>query len=68
MDTPKTTKSSSNVFKDLGLANPEERLAKAELAYQINRLIQKKELTQKEAGQLLGIDQPKISALKQGRL
>jgi len=68
MNNQKTTKSSGNIFKDMGLANSEERLVKAELAYQINRLIQKKGLTQKEIAQSLGVDQPKISALKQGRL
>ncbi len=60
--------SSGNVFADLGLPNPEERLAKAELALQINRLIKKKKLTQIAAAKLLDIDQPKISALNQGKL
>ena len=60
--------SSGNVFADLGLPNPEERLAKAELALQINRLIKQKKLTQIAAAQLLDIDQPKISALNQGKL
>jgi len=60
--------SSGNVFADLGLPNPEERLAKAELALQINRLIKQKKLTQIEAAKLLDIDQPKISLLVQGKL
>lgn len=60
--------SSGNVFSDLGLSNPEERLAKANLAIQINELIKKKKLTQKAAAELLDIDQPKISALSTGRL
>lgn len=60
--------SSGNVFADLGLSNPEERLAKAELASQINNLIKKKKLTQKAAAELLDIDQPKVSALYNGRL
>ncbi len=59
---------SDNVFADLGLPNPEERLAKAELALQINRLIKQKKLTQVEAAKLLDIDQPKISQLAQGKL
>ena len=33
------TLGSGNVFKDLGLPSPEDRLAKAKLAYKINRLI-----------------------------
>lgn len=59
---------SGNVFADLGLPNPEERLAKARLAIQINLLIKGKKLTQKEAAKLLEIDQPKISALHRGKL
>ena len=61
-------KSSGNVFADLGLPNPEERLAKAELARQIAHLIKKKKLTQVQAAKLLDIDQPKISALLKGKL
>ena len=60
--------SSGNVFADLGLPNPEEALAKAELAHKIVLLIQEKGLSQTEAASLLGVDQPKISALTRGRL
>lgn len=60
--------SSGNIFADLGLSNPEERLAKAELARQINNLIEQKGLNQTEAAKLLDIDQPKISALSKGKL
>lgn len=60
--------SSGNVFADLELSNPEERLAKAELAYQINTIIEEKGLTQVAAAKLLEIDQPKVSALNTGRL
>jgi predicted XRE-type DNA-binding protein len=60
--------SSGNVFADLGIENPEEALAKSELARQIGKLIKKKKLTQMQAAEILGIDQPKISALIRGRL
>lgn len=60
--------SSGNVFADLGLPCPEENLVKAELAIQINKLIKNRMLDQKAAAKLLGIDQPKISALSRGRL
>jgi predicted XRE-type DNA-binding protein len=60
--------SSGNVFADLDFENPEEALAKSELAHQIAKLIEKKKLTQKQAAEILGIDQPKISALIWGRL
>ena len=62
------TVSSGNVFADLGLPNPEEALAKAELAHKITLLIQDKGLTQVQSAKLLGIDQPKVSALIRGRL
>jgi predicted XRE-type DNA-binding protein len=59
---------SGNVFADLGLPDAEERLAKAELARQILNIIARRRLTQAQAADLLGIDQPKVSALTRGRL
>lgn len=61
-------KSSGNVFADLELPNPEERLAKAELARQIEIIIKRKRLTQESAAKILEISQPKISALLRGKL
>lgn len=60
--------SSGNVFKDLGLPSPNERLAKAKLAYEINRFIADKEMTQKAAADFLGISRSKMTALRNGRL
>lgn len=60
--------SSDNIFTDLGVKNPEEALAKSELAIQIHQAIKRKKLTQKKAADLLGIDQPKISALLSSKL
>jgi len=57
-----------NVFADLGLPRPEERLAKASLALEIERVIRKRGLSQAAAAEALGIDQPKVSALRNGRL
>lgn len=65
---PKYTLSSGNVFADLGLPDAEELQAKADLAIQISRTIEQRHLTQHEAAEILGIDQPKISALMRGRL
>ncbi len=62
------TPSSGNVFADLNLPNADELLAKAELAAKIIAVIQRRQLTQTQAATILGIDQPKISALKQGKL
>src|SRR4051812_74865 len=60
--------SSGNIFADLGLPNPEERLVKAELARKISEIIAARKLTQVQAGEILGIDQPKVSSLIRGRL
>jgi predicted XRE-type DNA-binding protein len=60
--------STGNVFADLGLPQSDELLAKAELATKIIEEIQKRRLTQAKAAVLLGMDQPKISALKKGKL
>jgi len=62
------TMGSGNVFADLELPNPEERLAKARLAIEIGKLITARRLTQAEAGRRLGIDQPRISKLMRGHL
>ena len=51
-----------------GLANGEERLAKAQLARQINSLIQERGLKQKGAAELLGVTQPEVSQIANGRL
>jgi predicted XRE-type DNA-binding protein len=64
----KVQSSSGNVFADLGLANSDELLIKAELVRQISNLIDMKRLTQTEAAKILGIDQPKVSALLNGKL
>ena len=68
---PRTTDhvaGSGNVFEDLRLPQPEDALAKAELARRITTLIDRRDLTQAQAARLLKVDQPKISALKHGRL
>ena len=62
------TLSSGNVFADLEFENPEECLAKAELARQINNLIKQKTLTQKAMEKMLDIDQSTVSALRKGKL
>ena len=59
---------SGNVFTDLELPDAEEMQAKAELARQILSIITKRHLTQAMAAEILGIDQPKVSALMRGRL
>jgi predicted XRE-type DNA-binding protein len=60
--------SSGNVFADLGLPNPEQELLKARLTLQIHKIVKARGLTQTQAGQLLGIKQPHVSALMRNRV
>lgn len=62
------TSGCGNVFADLGLPDSDELLVKAKLAGQISDIISQRNLTQSEAADLLGIDQPKVSALTRGKL
>jgi predicted XRE-type DNA-binding protein len=62
------TAGSGNVFADMGLSEPGEELTKAQLASQIRDVIKRRRLTQAAAASLMGIDQPKVSALFNGRL
>ena len=64
----KLEKSSGNVFADIGLDAPEERLAKSDLALKLAQIINSKKLSQTQAATLLGITQPKVSAILNGRL
>ena len=59
---------SGNVFADLGLPNPDLALAKAKLVQRIRDIITERRLTQVQAAMLLGLDQPKVSALVRGRV
>ena len=58
---------SGNIFADLGFRHPAREQLKAELTLRIYRLIQQRRLTQAKAGELLGIRQPHVSALINGR-
>jgi predicted XRE-type DNA-binding protein len=60
-------KSIGNVFADLGLPHPERELLRAKLTLEIYRLIRERGLTQVEAGKLLSIRQPHVSALMRNR-
>ena len=58
---------STNVYADLGMADAEEMLVKAQLATKIGDIIKRRNLTQVQAAQLLGITQPKLSGLLRGQ-
>lgn len=65
---PVVTHGSGNVYRDMGLPNAEERFEKSILAIYIKRAIGRRGITQQEAGELMGIDQSKVSAIVNGRL
>lgn len=58
--------SSGNVYKDLGFDDPELMLLKAGLAREIHKIMKKRKLNQTQAGEIMGIDQPKVSKLIRG--
>jgi predicted XRE-type DNA-binding protein len=67
-ETITITPSSGNVFADLGLPDADTLMAKSVLAIHIKRVIKARGLTQAKAAAILGLDQPKVSAITGGRL
>ena len=58
---------SGNVYTDLGYADSEGMLVKAQLAAKIAEIVHRRALTQTRAAEILGLTQPKISAILKGR-
>ncbi len=57
-----------NAFADLGYPDAAERQAKLRLAYALNQLLAQRKLSQAEAAKVLGVTQPKVSALRNYKL
>ncbi len=57
-----------NVFADLGYRDARERRLKVELAMEVNRILQERELSQAQSARALGILQPHVSDLVRYRL
>jgi predicted XRE-type DNA-binding protein len=62
------TRGSTNVFDDLGYLNAVERQAKLRLAYALNQVLEGRQLSQADAAKVLGVTQPKVSALRHYKL
>jgi predicted XRE-type DNA-binding protein len=62
------TRGTGNVFADLGFPDAAERQAKLRLAYALNQLLDERKLSQHDAATLLGLTQPKVSALRHYKL
>ena len=57
----------TNVYADLGDPDADEMLVKAQLATKIGEIIKRRRLTQTEAAEIVGIPQPKLSAMLRGQ-
>lgn len=62
------TRGTGNVFADLGFPDAEERQTKLRLAYALNEIMKAQRLTQAAAAVRLGLNQPKVSALRNYKL
>ena len=62
------THGTGNVFADLGMPDAAERQTKTRLAMEINELLKARKLKQVDVAELLGIPQPRVSALVRYRL
>ena len=64
----KITRGTGNVFADLGFPDAAEREAKLRLAYALNQALDGRKLSQADAAKVLGVTQPKVSALRHYKL
>lgn len=62
------TRGTRNVFADLRFPHADERQAKLRLAYTLNHVIDARKLRQADAAKVLGVTQPKVSALRHYKL
>jgi predicted XRE-type DNA-binding protein len=62
------TRGTGNVFADLGFPDAAERQAKLRLAFALNQVLEERKLSQVDAAKVLGIAQPKVSALTHYKL
>jgi predicted XRE-type DNA-binding protein len=56
------------VFADLGFPGAVQRQAKLHLAYALNQVLDGRNLSQADAAKVLGVTQPKVSALRHYKL
>jgi predicted XRE-type DNA-binding protein len=66
----KMTRSSGNVFRDIGFApgEAEHLLVRADLLIKVQKLIESKKITQAELAKTLGITRPRVTELLRGRI
>ena len=68
--TLKVTRSSGNVFRDLGFGaeEAEHLLVRSELMIRLQKVITSRHLKQKDAAKILGVTQPRVSEVLRGRI
>ena len=66
----KVTRSSGNVFRDVGFRaeEAEHLLVRSDLMIRLQKVITSRRLKQKEAAKILGVTQPRVSELLRGRI
>src|SRR6266536_3445668 len=57
-----------NVFADLGFPDAAERQARLRLAFALNQELEARKISQADAAKVLGVTQPKVSALRRYKL
>ncbi|MBU1086125.1 MAG: helix-turn-helix domain-containing protein [Candidatus Omnitrophica bacterium] len=62
------SRGSDNIFKDIGVSDPERTLIRAKIMSHITRIINERDLNQKQAGKILSLPQSKVSNLMNGKL
>lgn len=62
----KFEKGSGNVFADLGLQNADQLLARAQIGFQVFRILEQRKLKQREMSEILGVAQSDVSHLMNG--
>jgi predicted XRE-type DNA-binding protein len=66
MSTNKVTRSSGNIFADLGLPDASEHELRARIVLALDRAIKARGLTQTAAARRIGIAQPDLSKILRG--
>lgn len=67
-DAEQVTYSTDSAFHALGVAGADDLVVRADLMRSVKRIILQQGLTQIQAGQLMGMDQPRVSALLNGKI
>lgn len=63
-----TKKGTLNVLADLGFKDAEEISAKLSLAIKLNKVIEKRDLSQAQAAAITGMTQPKVSHIRRYKI